>query len=105
MLHVARKRAALLGTTWQQELRAYSSLHRSSSARARAIRAMRWADIPEPLQELVSAFARGQIPDPCPRALHWGSRTDPPRGRMVPVRCTSSMVNVFYALAEVPHAR
>lgn len=99
-LHVARKRAALLGGTWLSQLRAYSSFTRSTSARAKRIRAMQWQDFPESLRELVVRFAANpdSVIDVCPRALHWGSVADGKQGRMVRARCSAKTSNVFYAV-------
>jgi hypothetical protein len=89
-------------------LRRYTAID-ASNPRARAVRAFPWGDVPgqgarfnarwSTLRAFVAAFDGGAVADPCPNAEHWGGRgIDPPRGRMVPARCSAATANTFYAV-------
>ena len=109
MSWVGRKRAPLLGagTDWVEAVRRYSALGRSNT-RARWVRALPWAYVPErsagwnaqwlELRALVLELEAGIHPDPCPTAMHWGGRTDPRKVWMVNAPCALPTVNTFYAV-------
>jgi hypothetical protein len=95
--YVANKRARLAGVEPMRMLRRYSTLWRSRSSRARRIR------ISQPAPALLSLSAEivcGMHRDPCAAAVHWGGRTDKPRGRMIKIRCAVPTRNTFYALGK-----
>lgn len=50
------------------------------------------------LQEFVASVLSGDVPDPCPRAWHFGSIEDGSRGRMTSARCSGPTANRFFAL-------
>lgn len=47
----------------------------------------------------IGAWARGEVPDPCPTAVHFGGGMDPPQGTMVPAVCIGS-VSRFWAVPK-----
>jgi hypothetical protein len=132
MLWVTAKRARLReGQKWWTErllaadtfvavLLSYSSILRGG-ARARAARSFGWHDVLhasqafnerwEELRTVVVRFFYGLEPDPCPAALHWGSRRarhDVARakralddGRWVVASCAVQTANAFYAVAAL----
>ena len=66
----------------------------------------RWLELVATAQGVLD----GTVANPCPRAMHWGSRTLPTdvaraeralgQGRWRVVRCTRGMANAFYALTS-----
>lgn len=107
---VALKRAR--GWDWIGMLRRYSVLERSQTPRAREVRSMPWGDVAgagrgfnarwRAVRQLVEDFAAARVPDPCPRAQHWGGRGDSPKPGMVPAKCAAETENTFYAMARRP---
>jgi hypothetical protein len=51
------------------------------------------------IHDRIGAWARGEVPNPCPNAVHFGGGMDPRQGRMIPARCAGS-VNRFWKLRE-----
>ncbi len=92
---------------FERMLRDYSALNAPTS-RARAIANYPWADVDgqgpawnarwAELRGFVVRVMHGDVPDPCPNAVHWGGTMDIPHGRMVPARCSARTANTFYAL-------
>lgn len=69
--HVLRKRAERAGWPIGRMARAYSSpLRRGLPAWVWQIPARRWAAV----ILRARAFLLGDVPDPCPQAIHWGDR-------------------------------
>ncbi len=109
LAYVIARRASRAGSSFTEMLIAYSALGHQS-ARARAVRTWPWGDIAgaskahnarwRRLRAHVTRIAAGVVRDPCGgRAMHWGSATDKPRGRMIPVRCAGKTANTFYRVA------
>jgi hypothetical protein len=94
---VAVKRARSANVEPLTMLLRYSTLWRTRSARARRIQA---SAPPAALLELAGRLLRDEVPDPCPRATHWGSAADGARGRMVLARCSVRTANRFYAVTR-----
>jgi hypothetical protein len=105
IVFVVLRRAARARSTFTEMLWAYSALD-ADTARAAEVRAYPWGNVPgkldgwnrhwAKLRAHVTRIAAGEVRDPCPGASHWGGRMDRPRGRMVPVRCSSRTENRFY---------
>lgn len=47
------------------------------------------------VRELVQAWGKGELEDPCPEALHWGGTTDRPRRYWKAIECGITK-NTFY---------
>jgi len=116
---VARKRARRQGRGWVATFIDYTDLYETGKRkrkgrRARETRRLPWGDYPgwtlrqneawARLRAHVLRLMRGEIPDPCREAIHWGGAgIDPPRGRMVPAGCRwqRRTKNVLYRRARV----
>ena len=48
----------------------------------------------------VEQFGRGEIPDICPKATHWGGWGDAKRPRMRKVKCHRPTANTFYRVVS-----
>lgn len=92
-------------------LLAYTRLYERRSARALAIQRMPWGDVPgwpehrnarwHRLREHAVRLVAGEIPDPCPRAMHWRSPVhDILPDNMVPVWCPGT-INQMLAMRGV----
>ncbi len=105
LLYVTQRRARNARRPWLDLLLHYSAIN-ANNPRALEVRAFPWSDLPERsvsfnrnwrrLRDLVTEFAAGKLPNPCPRADHWGGAMDHARGRMVPAHCSTSTANTFY---------
>jgi hypothetical protein len=51
------------------------------------------------IRDRIGAWARGEVPNPCPNAIHFGGHMDPAQGAMVPARCAGS-VNRFWKIRK-----
>ena len=91
-------------------IRSYSSpLKVSKSRRQRETQALPWGPLTGRLARFsvhwlvimanVERFGRGEIPDICPEATHWGGWGDAKRGRMRKVKCSEPTANTFYKVA------
>lgn len=56
------------------------------------------------VRERVERWGRGELKDPCPKALHWGGTMDKPYQNWKPVRCGSTR-NTFYRVQKFKAAR
>lgn len=50
--------------------------------------------------ERADAWARGELADPCPQAVHWGGTMDKPRGRMRAVCARLPTANDLYSVGD-----
>lgn len=57
----------------------------------RSREAERWDEV----RDRIESWGRGEIGDPCPRALHWGGRMDRPQAHWRPVVCGRT-ANIFW---------
>jgi hypothetical protein len=124
-LHVVKRRAERAGVSLEQMATAYSAVFSGKGSPRKAwvlaIEAdckqpsgwpqrLRWARYAQRCRDTfarVERFLRGELPDPCPRAEHFGSRVlraDVERaeravreGRWTPARCRGETVNAYFA--------
>lgn len=94
--------------TFEEYVRAYASPLKVKNARTEWIQALPWETLPpegklgpfvkhwDRVRELVEHWADGNIPDPCPQAVHWGGEMDRPGKAMKPVNCGKTL-NIFYS--------
>lgn len=86
----------------------YSALWRADSYRASTIRLLPWSAWAGPwggarwdrVRAWVHSWARGEVRDPCPKAMHWGGTMDTPRLGWFPVDCGRTR-NIFYTVGPM----
>jgi hypothetical protein len=110
--HVLRKQALSIGRTLEEQTVAYCAMFRRRSPRSRAIWSAtfempgdwrlvgrrKWWTKMAPWSRL---FLAGKIPDPLPRARHWGGDMDIPRALrlgLVRVAGPPEYCNTFWAI-------
>lgn len=113
IVHVARKRErlmpALQGRGWLRVLLDYTRLYSRRGARARVTQQLPWGDVDSwsarrnrawsQLRAHALRLVRGEVADPCQRAMHWrGPRVDVLPANMRPVRCSERTANQMLAL-------
>ena len=91
--------------TFAEYMQLYSAVWKTSSPRTKAIRALPWGEHEgrwggekwDRARAFVEDFAAGKVDDPCPRALHWGGRTDTAHTRWEVEECGET-ANTFYTV-------
>jgi len=93
-------------TTFSELVAKYASPLKTKTERTQFIQTLPWGDPTSDaykpfakhwaaVRELVERWAAGDIPDPCPRAKHWGGAMDRPKVKLQPVNCGLTR-NIFY---------
>lgn len=107
---VYRKRAARAGVDWFGVMRRYSEPLKGKTARSREILTYPWGDVPgksarfnrnwTKLRELATRLVAGEVPDPCPEAIHFGGRMDVLRPGTIPARCAAQGLTANTLIAK-----
>jgi hypothetical protein len=108
IFHVIAKRAEQQDRPFVDMLRAYSKLYEGTSQRKIFIRAFPWGDLSGESESFQRSWMRlrmyaltlllGVVPDPCPKAIHWGGRSDPQPAGFVEVECSRPVQNRMYRI-------
>lgn len=102
---IARKRAARVNRDWLDVLHRYSALDKQSGlsghVRSRSTRpAMSSASRRASTAggERCASVVAGEVIDPCPPAVHWGSKSDVRRAGMALACCDGNTANTLYSV-------